>query len=161
MDKKTGTLEELQTLVSDMLAKAPDKLLAPVPQEALQGLYAYAHQFYQQGHYEQSENTFRMLTYLNALEPKYWKGLGAAKQLQKNYSGAIEAYSAARLLDTNNSDPEPSLQSANCYFALQQVKEGLRALNVAERSAKGKNDNKMVAHIALLKSMWSNETNKK
>jgi len=160
-DAKMETLDQLQAVVKEWIDKCPDEMTAPVTPESLEGIYFFAFRFYQQGHYRQAESTFRMLSRLNAFEPKYWIGLGAALQMQNKYSKAIETYCAARLLDDKNSNPEPSLQSAICYFAQDQRKEGLRALDVAEQSAKHNHDQQTLEHIALLKTVWSNEVNNK
>lgn len=155
-DYSLSSLEDLQALVKDTFDQAPDEAFAPVPEETLKGFYLYAYTFYQQGHYDQSEHFFRLLTMLNAFNPDYWIGLGAARQAQKEYATAIEAYCAACVLDEKNQNPEPILQMANCYFALNQVKEGLKALDAAEHSAKQIDNTQLLDHLAFLRSIWSN-----
>lgn len=151
-----ATLNNLHALFSEALDKAPDSAFHQLPLESLDVLYSLGYEFFEQGRYEQAEHYFQVLANLNVVDPKYWVGVGAARQMQKKYDTAIAAYSAARLLDHDNQNPEPALQMANCYASLGNTQDALRALEAAEDSAKQKNNQRVLDHVALLRTIWSN-----
>lgn len=155
-EEALSTLQDLQGQISAAFKEIPEEAFTSVPEDSLEALYYYAYHFYQQGKYEQAEHFFRLLTCLNTFDMSYWMGLGAARQKQKKYEAAIEAYCAARLLDKEDRDADPSLQMANCYFALKQREDGLQALQAAEQCGKRSSNTKVLDQVALLRSIWSN-----
>lgn len=90
--------------------------LMDVSDETLENLYAFAHHLYQNNKYLESEKAFAFLTVCNHLEKKYLVGLGAARQMQKRYKEALEAYAMAIILDLR--DPEIHLYIGDCLLAL-------------------------------------------
>lgn len=84
-------------------------------EEHMNAVYALAHNLYQHGEYDRAETLFQFLCYYNHLERKYPMGLAACRHMQRNYSGAVEAYAVAALLDVD--DPRPQFHAAECFLA--------------------------------------------
>lgn len=124
--------------------------------EACEALYHVAYQHYRSGKFADAEAIFGFLTTCAALEPKYWVGLAGSRQMQKNYKKAIDAYQIA--FDLKPKDPKISFHAAECYLALGDTKEGIFALECAERAANlaKEPDTNLLAHIGLVKQAWSN-----
>lgn len=152
-----STLHELQEQISAAFKELPEEAFESVPEETLKALYYVAYNYYQNGKYDQAEHFFRLLTCYDTFDMSYWMGLAAARQKQKKYEQAIEAYCAARLLAKDNRDAEPSIQLAICYFALKQKEDGLQALDAAASSGKQSGNAKVLDQVALLRSIWSND----
>jgi type III secretion system low calcium response chaperone LcrH/SycD len=110
---------------------------------------------YKQGKYQEAVGLFRILTMAHIKNRKYWMGLGAALQMQKEYGQAIEAYELAAALDPV--DPRVHLHAADCFFAQKKRKEGLFALDCAERALKQQKvpDQNLSAHIKLIRQAWN------
>ena len=131
----------------------PDSLT----ENGLDALYSIAYQFYQTAHYEDAITTFSMLSSVAPFDKKHWIGLGAARQLHKDYDGALKAYAAAVVIDTD--DPIPHLHAAESYLALRKPEEALKAMDMAEeRARRAEGDNApLLERIAVMKKIW-NET---
>src|SRR4051812_40919855 len=78
-----------------------------IPSEGLEAVYFLAYHAYQAGNFGKADCLFKFLCYLDHQEKKYWLGLGANRQMQKDFAGAVEAYSMAGLLDLG--DPRPPM----------------------------------------------------
>ena len=103
----------------------------------LEGSYNLAYALYQNGKYKDSQSLFTLLTLLNPLEKKFLMGFGAASQMIADYERALEAYARVVIIDVD--DPHPHFHAAECYFALNNKEEALKALLDAEkRSSKDK-----------------------
>jgi type III secretion system low calcium response chaperone LcrH/SycD len=130
-----------------------DKL--SLSEDCLQGLYAIAYNFYENGKYREAVHYFRVLSNIDAPTRKHWMGLGASLHMLKDYEKALAAYSIAALLD--NQDPYVHIHAADCCFALEQKERGMKALDAAELVIKmNKNDQKLISQLALIRQAWSN-----
>ena len=56
-----------------------------VPQSTMDGLYAYAYEFYEQGKLKEAETFFRFLSIYDFYNTDYVMGLAAVYQLTKRY----------------------------------------------------------------------------
>lgn len=117
--------------------------------------YYMAYQLYQKQHYREAVHFFRYLTLIDATETKYWIGLGASLQMQKEYQRALESYVCAQALHGDQPDPYLYLHAADCYFALNQIEQGLKALEGAKESAKKKNNKQVLNHVDLMTKVWN------
>ncbi len=97
--------------------------------EHMEAVYMSAYTAYNSGDYEKARQVFQFLCQFDHLEKKYWMGLGACRQMLKQYEDAIEAYSFAMLLDAD--DPRPPLQAADCHIALGNRDAALSGLSTA------------------------------
>lgn len=111
------TSEELAEIITNFVSNGKTLREAKgFTRENMNAVYAVAYNSYNGGNLEQAEKVFQFLCYFDHFEKKHWLGLAATRQQQKNYSGAIDAYSFAALLDIN--DPRIPMQAADCHLAM-------------------------------------------
>ncbi|MBI5274264.1 MAG: SycD/LcrH family type III secretion system chaperone [Chlamydiales bacterium] len=112
-----------------------------VNQESLQGketcsdndcmtLYSLAYSLYNMGDLPQAEQLFRKLIQTKPYDAKHWMGLGAALQMQHLYKEALTSWSMSALLLPN--DPQPHYYAAECLISLNEPKEAVKALRMAQ-----------------------------
>lgn len=128
---------------------------AEVPQQTIAELYALAYWLYGNRDYGEATSLFRILATARPSEPKYWKGLGACLQMQKEYQEAIKAYSSAEVLHLKTKDPYLYVHKADCYLALKQIGDALQALQTARVYAKQKKNDSIVRHVTFMQQIWS------
>lgn len=97
--------------------------------EELEAIYNVAYNAYNSGRYDHATKAFQFLCYFDHLMQKNWMGLGASRQMQKDYANAVEAYTFAYLLDPD--DPLPPLHAADCQIALGKRDAAISGLTVA------------------------------
>jgi type III secretion system low calcium response chaperone LcrH/SycD len=107
----------------------------------LEVIYNLAYTLYNQGHYLEAEKAFELLCLLEPSSERFLMGLGAARQLQKNYQGAVLAYNLAAA--TGKDDPMVAIRAAECYLALGWMHDAHIALNDA--AAHGSSANSAIA----------------
>ncbi|WP_052236421.1 MULTISPECIES: tetratricopeptide repeat protein [Candidatus Protochlamydia] len=115
-------------------------------------LHYMAYHLYRDRQYEEASLFFRLLTVVNHDEPKYWKGLGACLQMKQDYSEALNCYIHTQSLYNKQLDPYLYIYAADCYFALNQIDDGLKALEAARLSAP--QNAQILKHVALMKTQW-------
>lgn len=114
----TFTPEEMERLMFDFFKNGKTlKDLKGLTTENMEGFYSVAYNAYNAGNFDQAHKIFQFLCYFDHLEPKYWMGLGATRQMLKNFSGAVDAFSLAGILNLN--DPRAPFQAAHCHIALK------------------------------------------
>jgi secretion system chaperone SscA len=132
---------------------------AQVPETKIQEIYALAYLLYQNQQYLEASHFFRLLVVARPAEVKFWKGLGACLQMQKDYEGALNCYMCCtQLIPQDQSDPYVYVQAADCYFALKQKKAALRALEEARLRGEKKKDQAILQHVAFMHQMWSSKS---
>jgi type III secretion system low calcium response chaperone LcrH/SycD len=149
-------LRLIDNLKSNDLKKSQTSEEKAFDESYFSALYSIAYSFYQSGKFSDATTTFSILASLSPFEKKHWIGLGAAKHLQKDYKGALKAYSAAANID--DTDPVPHLHAAECYLALGDKSEALKVLEISEERAlcgEGE-DSKILDRIIVMKSTWIN-----
>jgi hypothetical protein len=57
-------------------------------------------------------------------------GVGAVRQVRKDYSGAVQAYGYASFLDLSN--PKPQLHAAECFLAVGDKRNAASSLEALE-----------------------------
>ena len=87
-----------------------------VTDAAMEGLYAYAYRFYQQGKLKEAESFFRFLFMYDFRCAEYPMGLAAVYQLRGEYVKAIEYYAIAGSLAKD--DLRPIFHAAQCHLCL-------------------------------------------
>ncbi|AUI86204.1 CesD/SycD/LcrH family type III secretion system chaperone [Vibrio azureus] len=97
------------------------KMLHDVSSETIEYIYSLAYNFFQSGKISQAEQIFQLLSMLDHYQARFFIGLGAAQQELGKYLEAINAYSVAALVDTQ--DPRPAFHAAECYLKLEQLTE--------------------------------------
>lgn len=122
--------EMLQTHFSgsDTLQDACD-----LSEASIDKLYEQAYDFYTSNQGQQAVRYFGMLITINPFQQKFWMGLGASQQLEKQPQKALQAYALAALLDDR--DPSPHYHAAQCYLAMGNKQDAVKALELAEAHA--------------------------
>jgi type III secretion system low calcium response chaperone LcrH/SycD len=94
----------------------------------LGSVHAIAYNLYTQGRFAEAERYFGFLSFYRPLDCRYLVSIGSCRQMQKNFSGAIESYSLATLLEPEN--PEPSLHVAECLLGLGEAEAARETLHM-------------------------------
>lgn len=145
------TLDEaVNRLLDDHNGNTP--LLPHISNDSIEALYAFAHGFYESGHFEKAMHFFRFLTMLDISTRKHWLGLGASYQMLKQYERALQCYAQAALLD--ETDPYTHWHAAECFFAIKKYEQAKEALNSTELTAKKfpKRYSSLLEKIQLIKT---------
>lgn len=82
-------------------------------QQFIESLYGTAYQMYKSGKYKDSGALFRLLTLTEPNDTRFTMGLGASKQMHKDYDEAIIAYHTCAYQDLTN--PIPYFYLSECY----------------------------------------------
>lgn len=123
----TTTELDLQEAARKIIeAGATVKELKGITNEEMEAVYSLAFNFYRTGKYDDAEKIFNFLALFDHLNPKFWMGVGAVRQVKKNYEGAVQAYGYASFLDLHN--PKPQFHAAECYLAMGDKRNAASAL---------------------------------
>jgi type III secretion system low calcium response chaperone LcrH/SycD len=106
-------------IVDAVLAGAPLKDVQGISDEHMDGLYAFAFQFYEQGRLDDAEKFFHFLCIYDFYNSQYWLGLAAVHQLKQNHQKAIDLYAIAFAQGKN--DYRPMFYSGQCQLALGKI----------------------------------------
>ena len=87
---------------------------------ALESMYAIARELYANGQYERARQTFELLCLYDHENARYWRALGACRELSEDYLGAAAALSFAAA-HTDRPDPSLELSLAECLMAAGEV----------------------------------------
>jgi type III secretion system low calcium response chaperone LcrH/SycD len=85
-----------------------------ISHEQLESLYAWGYDLQKRGQFEQAENVFQYLCYLNQFDQRGWIALGYCRERLKQLDRALHAYITAGLIDVDN--PIPALRTAECLL---------------------------------------------
>jgi len=128
--------------------------LPQFPVDALPGLYAAAYELYRNGKYVEACRIFHVLALTDPCNSRFWMGLGACYQMQKNYPDAIKAYSAAAIQDSHN--PHIHLHAAECFYHSENLPKALIALESSLITAKESEEHtELLPQLELLMETWS------
>ena len=124
------TPQEIERLMLDFIQNGKTlKDIKGLTTENMEAIYSAAYSAYNVGNLDQAHKVFQFLCYFDHLEHKYWMGLGATRQMLKDFSGAVDAYSMAGMLNIN--DPRAPFQAANCHMALGNRDAAISGLTAA------------------------------
>jgi type III secretion system low calcium response chaperone LcrH/SycD len=104
------------------------KDLQGISDDAMEGIYAHAYQFYQQGKLDEAEKFFSLLCMYDLSNADFFIGLGAVNQLKKRYQKACDIYALAYILAEDNLSP--MFYSGQCYLATGSVVRALRCFQL-------------------------------
>ena len=124
-EKVKNALGEVATLM-----EKDEPLSKDYSNDDLRVLYTLAYTLYKGGDYEQAKMIFQQLASCKPFTKKYWLGLGACWQMEHSYTDALKAWGMAALIDGN--DPTPHFHAAECYLALEDHTEGLKAMRATK-----------------------------
>lgn len=136
------------------IEKGWDQATLPFSHEKAQEMYYLAYKLYRDQQYEKAHPFFQFLTVYSPLEAKYWKGSAASLHMQKKYKEAIPQYICAEILNKGKPDPYVYVHAADCYFALEQPEDALKALEGARHNAEEQNNEQVMHHVSLMTQQW-------
>jgi type III secretion system low calcium response chaperone LcrH/SycD len=122
--------------------------VAGLDADDLEAIYHLGYNQYEQGQYVEAERTFQVLCFHDHLSPRFWFGLGAARQQLKDYAGAIMAYSMVP--ETGSANPLAPLRAAECYIALGLFEEAVSGLETALDWADNGDRQAVIRHVDIL-----------
>ena len=107
-----------------------------IPDEALESMYGIARELYANGQYAKARQSFELLCLYDHENAKYWRALGACRELLKDYLGAAAALTFAA---AHMARPDRSLQLslAECLMAAGQFDAAERHLGELLSAPKG------------------------
>lgn len=110
-------LEMQRKALKDVFIKGrPPRHAMGITPEFMNILYSFGYNAYNAGKYEDANNTFQMLNFLEPLTPKYLHGLAASLHKMKKYNEAIEIYFTLAMVEGES--PVPYFHIADCYEKL-------------------------------------------
>ncbi|WP_163834360.1 SycD/LcrH family type III secretion system chaperone [Spartinivicinus ruber] len=112
--------------------------LTSFDEETIETAYAVAYQYYESGKYQEASKIFHLLCYLDHYQAKFFIGLGACRQMLKEYQLAIDAFSYVTVIDVT--DPRAPFYAAECHLALGNIKEAESGFEAAVQWASNKEE---------------------
>ena len=106
------------------------KELKGITNNEMEAVYSLAFSYYRTGKFDEAEKLFNFLALFDHLNPKFWMGVGAVRQVKKDFSGAVQAYGYASFLDISN--PKPQLHAAECFLAMGDKRNAASSLEALE-----------------------------
>ncbi|MDE0659718.1 MAG: SycD/LcrH family type III secretion system chaperone [Gammaproteobacteria bacterium] len=124
-DGQLATVEELARRCLGSGATLAD--VRGYTNDEMEAVYAFAHNAYRQGKYEDAAKLFHFLAENDHTDGRFWMGLGACLHMTGGHDQAVAAYAVAAVLDATN--PEPPLRAAECYLATGALDGARKALD--------------------------------
>lgn len=122
--------EQVEEVLMEFFGKGGTfKDLKNMSDDAMEAIYSVAYNLYQGGKYEEARKVFQFLCFYDHFNRKYFMGLGACQQMMKEYENAIEIFSFATILDSD--DPRPMLYIGDCHLAMGNKDEAKTAYETA------------------------------
>ncbi len=129
-----GRGEVTRMILEGLRAGATLADLKGVDSNMLEGVYAIAHRYYQNGQLDEAETFFRFLCLYDFYNADYALGMGAVLHLKREHEKAIGMYAVAQTL--NLSDDRPMFHIGQCHLALGRVRKARECFQaVAGRAA--------------------------
>ncbi|WP_249405212.1 SycD/LcrH family type III secretion system chaperone [Stenotrophomonas sp. CFBP 13725] len=124
--------------------------LKGVTRDTLEGVYAIAHRFYQNGQLDEAEAFFRFLCLYDFYNADYALGMGAVLHLKREYEKAIGMYAVAQALDLT--DDRPMFHVGQCHLALGRLRKARECFEaVAGRAAGSELGTRAEAYLQAVK----------
>lgn len=119
---------------------------------AAEQFYSFAFAQYQSGDLKKAAEAFHVLCARRPLEGRFWFGLGATLQEERDYEKAMKAWAMAALLDREN--PYPHFYAAECACSMSNLDDAKHALREAEQRISTQENHPLKDRIPLLKEAW-------
>ena len=126
----TMTQAQIEEAAKKFLNGSTIKELKGIKNEELEAVYSLAFNFYRSGKYDEAGKLFDFLALFDHLNQKFWMGVGAVRQVKKDYAGAVQAYGYASFLDLAN--PKPQLHAAECFLAMGDKRNAASSLEALD-----------------------------
>ena len=98
-----------------------------ISDEALESMYGVARELYASGQYARAQQNFELLCLYDHENARYWRALGACRELMQDYLGAAAALTCASA-HMDPPDPALRLSLAECLTAAGQFDTAVRHL---------------------------------
>ena len=121
-------LDDIAQIFCDGGGVGLDEMLG-IGKEQQEQLYAFASMLYESGQHEQACDVFAYLCRVQPTEVRFLKALGMARQMAKQYDGAVQAYGVAVLHDIE--DAELSIHAAECLLHTGEIGRARAAVKSA------------------------------
>jgi type III secretion system low calcium response chaperone LcrH/SycD len=115
--------------------------------------YAQGFALYEAGRFEEAAQYFSVLCTNYPIEKRFWFGLSASLQEQREWNRALLAWAMVVVLDSN--DPYPHFHAAECAFSLGQMDDALRALESVKKIIALNPAHSLHAPVELFEKQWS------
>ena len=126
----TMTQAQIEEAAKKFLNGSTIKELKGIKNEELEAVYSLAFNYYRSGKYDEAEKLFNFLALFDHLNQKFWMGVGAVRQVKKDYAGAVQAYGYASFLDLKN--PKPQFHAAECFLAMGDKRNAASSLEALD-----------------------------
>ena len=126
----TMTQAQIEEAAKKFLNGSTIKELKGIKNEELEAVYSLAFNYYRSGKYDEAEKLFNFLALFDHLNQKFWMGVGAVRQVKKDYAGAVQAYGYASFLDLHN--PKPQIHAAECFLAMGDKRNAASSLEALD-----------------------------
>nr|WP_241391670.1 SycD/LcrH family type III secretion system chaperone [Yersinia frederiksenii] len=109
--------EQMQSVLSLGASMAE---IQGVSKNTLEGIYAYAYDFYEKGRLDDAEVFFKFLCIYDFQNPDYLKGYAAVCHLKKQYQRAYDLYGLSFFVDPKF-DYSPAYLMGQCQLCLKNI----------------------------------------
>ena len=106
----TMTQAQIEEAAKKFMSGSTIKELKGISNNEMEAVYSLAFNYYRSGKFDEAEKLFDFLALFDHLNAKFWMGVGAVRQVKKNFTGAIQAYAYASFLNLHN--PKPQFHAA-------------------------------------------------
>ena len=96
----TMTQAQIEEAAKKFMNGSTIKELKGISNNEMEAVYSLAFNYYRSGKFDEAEKLFDFLALFDHLNAKFWMGVGAVRQVKKNFTGAIQAYAYASFLKT-------------------------------------------------------------
>ena len=127
------TEEEIAEAAKKFMNGSTIKELRGITNAEMEAVYSLAFNYYRTGKLEEAEKLFNFLALFDHLNPKFWIGVGAVRQVKKDFQGAVQAYAYASFLDIHN--PKPQYYAAECFLAMGDKRNAASAVEAIDAFA--------------------------
>ena len=128
--QKIDTKKIVETVKSLAQDGATLKRFKGVTNAELEAVYSLAFGYYKTGKYEEAHKLFQFLVLFDHLNAKFWMGLGAVQQMEKDYKNAVISYGYSSFLKLDN--PKPQYHAAECFLAMGDKRNAASSLEALD-----------------------------
>ena len=126
----TMTQAQIEEAAKMFMNGSTIKELKGISNNEMEAVYSLAFNYYRSGKFDEAEKLFDFLALFDHLNAKFWMGVGAVRQVKKNFTGAIQAYAYASFLNLHN--PKPQFHAAECFLALGDKRNAASSLEALD-----------------------------
>lgn len=143
-------LKQIRTMADEGLTVANTR---GISREQLESVYAVGLNYYTTGRTDEAKKIFGFLVFFDHLNAKYWMGMGAVLQVEREFERATKCYSMSAFLDIRN--PKPQYHAAECFLAMKDKVSAESAITMIETYADKNTERgrEYLAKAAQLKAM--------